>query len=130
MFVVCVIRINLDTHCHIFIDMLMMIMIVLVNSFLLSLFYAISIQRRNPYLSLCVRSFFLFATFRSTIASEQARVQKFKKRKILEITAIYVRVHFFCTYSTSIHISRRLYFSFLSLRLFFPMVGCPTILSL
>jgi len=37
---------------------------------------------------------------------------------------------FFCTYSTSIHISRRLYFSFLSLRLFFPMVGCPTILSL
>ena len=69
--------------------------------------------------------------FRSTRARERpsARMWKFKKRKILEIAAMYVRVHsFFCTYSTSIHISRRLYFSFLSLRLFFPMVGCPTFL--
>lgn len=42
---------------------------------------------------------------------------------------IFVRVHlFFCTYSTSIHISRQLYFSFLSVRLFFPIVGCPTFL--
>ncbi len=42
MFVICIVRINLGTHFHLFVDMLIMIMMVMVNSFLLSLFYTIS----------------------------------------------------------------------------------------
>lgn len=37
-------------------------------------------------------------------------------------------MHFFCTYCTSIYISRRLCFFFLSFSLFFPIVACPIFL--
>lgn len=108
-------------------------MIIVVNSFLLSLLSTISIPRRNPYISLSVRSFSLFASFRSMRtrerASERTRMRKFKKRKLqCQREYLFVCILFFCTYSTSIHISRQLYSSFLSVRLFFPIVDWPTFL--